>query len=238
MRLLPLLPMSLVLAGCASTPAPTSRTQITMPEVLGTPIAILAPELPAGAIADGERARFDIAFAIDLRGSVIESRVESSTRPDLADAMQAQHRQWVYAVATRHAPCAMRRFRGVQSLEVERRGGKLVANAEPARVIEVLATRKAALADGQQAPTPINYRQVMGGIAYPRDALLRGLQASFAVVAVFDQTGAVKEAYPVNAAHDSHGFSRSALDAVRRLKMEPPPSRDLTTCVPVDFRIR
>jgi hypothetical protein len=112
-----------------------------MPEVLGAPAVVLSPEVPAGAIADGELARFEIGFTIDLRGAVVESRIESTTRPDLADAVLAQHRQWIYAVATRENPCQLRRFRGVQSIEVQRLDGKLVASGEPARVIEVIEVR-------------------------------------------------------------------------------------------------
>jgi len=240
-------PFIVLLVACAAqppAPPPSLRpslpggTRIEMPEVLGTPVAILAPELPAGALADGESARFEIAFTIDLRGTVVESRLASTTRPDLADAMLAQHRQWIYAVATRNDPCRMQRFRGVQTIEVQRREGKLAASSGPARVIEVLARRDAVRVDGEASLQPVNYRHVMGSIGYPRQALLDGIQARFAVVAIFGADGAVKDTYPVNAAYDRYGFAQSAMNAVRRLKVEPPPGHEFMACIPVNFQLR
>lgn len=240
-------PFILLLAACATpppAPPPSLRpslaggTRIEMPEVLGTPVAILAPELPAGTLADGEGARFEIAFTIDLRGAVVESRIESTTRPDLADAMLAQHRQWIYAVATRGDPCRMQRFRGVQTIEVQRRDGRLAASGEPARVIEVLARRDAVRVDDDASLRPVNYRHVMGSIVYPSQALRDRIQARFAVIAIFGADGAVKDAYPVNAAYDRYGFAQNAMNAVRRLKVEPPPGREFLACIPIDFQLR
>jgi outer membrane biosynthesis protein TonB len=241
-----LLPLILLLTACAAqAPTPPSLrpslpggTRIEMPEVLGSPVAILAPELPAGAIADGEVARFDIAFTIDLRGAVTESRVESTNRPDLAAAMLAQHRQWIYAVATREQPCRMQRFRGVQPIEVQRRDGKLTASSAPARVVEVLARQSAERFDNRASIRPVNLQHVMGSIAYPGQAIRDRIEARFAVIALFGTDGAVKDTYPVNAAYDRYGFAQNAMIAVRRLKLEPPPAREFTACIPIDFLLR
>lgn len=240
-------PLILLLAACATpppAPPPSLRpslpggTRIEMPEVLGTPVAILAPELPAGAIADGESARFDIAFTIDLRGAVTESRVESTDRPDLADAILAQHRQWIYAVATREQPCRMQRFRGVQSIEVQRRDGSLAASSAPARVVEVLARQSAERFDNRASIRPVNLQHVMGSIAYPGQAIRDRIEARFAVIALFGTDGAVKDTYPVNAAYDRYGFAQNAMNAVRRLRVEPPPAREFVACIPIDFLLR
>jgi hypothetical protein len=239
-------PVVLLVAACATAPAtpPSLRpdipgsTRIEMPEVLGAPVVVLAPELPAGAIADGELARFDIGFTINLRGAVVESRIESTTRSDLADAVLAQHRQWIYAVATREDPCRLRRFRGVQSIEVQRLDGKLVASGEPARVIDVIEVRITPRANSRNALQIPNYRQVLGSIAYPRQAMVEGAQARFALLVTFDTDGNVKDTYPVNAAYDRYGFAQNAMNAARRLKADPPPSQAVMACIPIDFLLR
>ncbi len=239
--------LGMALTACAMTetrsppPLRTSMpggTRVFLPDVLGTPLAILAPELPVGAIATGERARFEIAFSIDLRGAVVESSMHSTTRPDLVDAMLAQHRQWVYAVATRAGgPCRVQRFRGVQTIDVQRVGDKLVADGVPARVVEVLSGMNAQKVD-TGGVTIVNYRSVMGSIIYPRAAVLAGVEGSLSMIVVFGTDGAVKDAFPVNLAHEPYGFAQTALRAVRRLKADPSPPNDFTACVPVDFRLR
>lgn len=237
--------LAVLAAACATEPAaPTLRpsgpvaTRIYLPAELGIPLAILAPELPAGSIAAGERARFEISFSIDLRGAVAESAMQSTTRPDLSDAMLAQHRQWVYAVATSASgPCRIARFRGVQTLEVERVDGKLVAIGEPAQVVEVLGAVEARDM-ATDPPSVPNYRSILSSTVYPRSALAAGIERSLTIIIVFGTDGLVKDAFPINDAYDQHGFGPSALRAVRQLKMEPPPPRELTTCVPIDFQLR
>jgi TonB family protein len=242
-----LCPLALMLAACATeppVPPPSLRpdipgsTRIEMPEALGAPVVVLAPELPAGVIAVGERAQFDIGFRINLRGEVVESRIESTTRPDLADAMLAQHRQWIYAVATREDPCRLRRFRGAQAIEVQRLEGKLVASSEPARVLEVLEVRVTPRINSGNALQIPNYRQVLGSIAYPRQAMVEGAQARFALLVTFDTDGSVKDIFPVNAAYDRYGFAQNAMNAARRLKADPAPSQAVMACIPIDFLLR
>ena len=247
LRCLLLSSLTVLLAACAVTetrsppalrPSVPGGTKVMLPDVPGTPLAILAPELPAGAIATGERARFEIGFSIDLRGAVVESSMQSTTRPDLADAMLAQHRQWVYAVATSAGgPCRVQRFRGVQTIEVQRVGDKLVADGVPARVVEVIGGMNAQTVQKGSVTVP-NYRAVMGSIIYPRAAVMAGVEASLSMIVVFGTDGGVKDAFPVNLAHEPYGFAQTGLRAVRRLKAEPPPPNDFTACVPVDFRLR
>ncbi len=239
--------LAMALTACAVTetrsppplrPSMPGGTRVFLPDVLGTPVAILAPELPAGAIATAERARFEVTFSIDLRGAVVESLMQSTTRPDLADAMLAQHRQWVYAVATSAGgPCRVQRFRGVQTIDVQRVGDKLVADGVPARVVEVIGGMNAQTVQKGSVTVP-NYRAVMGSIIYPRAAMLANVEGSLSMIVVFGTDGAVKDAYPVNLAYEPYGFAQSALRAVRRLKAEPPPPNDFSACVPVDFRLR
>lgn len=245
-RCLLLSSLAVLLAACAVTdtnaplrPRPDGPgARIFLPRVLGMPLAILAPEVPAGTIAAAERVRFEIAFSINLRGAVTESVMQSTSRPDLADAMLAQHRQWVYAVATSASgPCNIVRFRGVQTIEVERVGGKLVASGEPAHVVEVIAgiAARDIATDASSVP---NYQSTMTSIVYPRSALLAGHERSLSMIIVFGADGAVKDAFPVNDAYDPHGFGASALRAVRRLKMEPPPPSDVAACAPIEFLLR
>jgi hypothetical protein len=116
--------------------------------------------------------------------------------------MLAQRRQWIYAVATREDPCRLQRFRGVQSIEVQRLDGMLVASGVPARLVEVLERRDSPRADSRDSLLPANCRQVMGSIDYPRQALAEGVQARFALLAIFDADGTVKDAFTLNAAYD------------------------------------
>jgi hypothetical protein len=201
--------------------------------MLGVPAATNPPELPAGALVDGERARFDIAFEVDLRGRVIESRIDSTNRTDLADAMLATHRQWGYAVATRDAPCRIHRYRAVQTIELQQREGGLVAQALPPRSTEILELRDA---EGLKNATT-NAREVLSSLAYPRAALLAEAQADFTVIVEFAPDGSVQHAYPAIGSFDRLGFGRSAAVTARRLKVDPAPGRAFTSCMAVSFRI-
>lgn len=236
--------LAAAVAACSTAPKPPplapriqGATVIEMPDVLGTPVVVLAPELPQGAVKAGETASFDIAFTIDLRGAVTESRIESTSRPDLADTILAVHKQWIYAVATRAEPCAARRFRGLQTIAVTQREGKLVSAAEPARVVEELETRRSERVDRGTVSVP-NYRVAMRSVTYPRAALDQGVEASLAIIVLFSTEGAVVDAFPVNAAYDPWGFAKSAMQASRQLRMEPPPQHAIAVCVPIEFRIR
>lgn len=246
-RLIPLCAVVGVVAACATqapspasspSPPPVASTpsgpRIELPDMLGVPAAAKPPELPAGALVDGERARFDIAFKVDLRGRVIESSVDSTNRPDLADAMLAKHRQWGYAVATRNAPCRIHSYRAVQTIELHQRDGSLVASPLPARMIDVVEQRDA---EGLKADTS-NYREVLSSMVYPRDALLAGAQAEFTVIVEFAPDGSVQRAYPTNGSYDRYGFGRVVALSARRLKADPAPGRAFTACTSVSFAIR
>jgi hypothetical protein len=239
MRLLvPVCAVTLVVAACA-TRAPSSVAsapsgpRIELPDVLGVPAAPNPPELPAGALLEGESARFDIAFEVDLRGRVIESRISSTNRPDLADAMLAEHRQWGYAVTTRDAPCRIHRYRAEQTIELQQREGALVAEALPARMNEIIEQRDAEWLK----PAVTNVREVMTSLNYPRAALLAGAQADITVMVEFAPDGSVQHAYPAIGSFDRFGFGRSAAVTARRLKADPAPGRAFTACMAVSFRI-
>jgi TonB family protein len=105
-------------------------------------------------------------------------------------------------------------------------------------VVDILARRDAERIDNREAPLPVNYRHVMGSIVYPSKAMRDRIEARFAVIAQFGADGAVKDAFPVNAAYDRYGFAQNAMNAVRRLKVEPPPGREFMACIPIDFLLR
>lgn len=236
-----------LIAACATTERPAPRPlpldvpgaqRIELPDVLGTPVVVVPPELQTGSLAAGQPARFDITFSIDLRGQVIESSMQASTHPQLDSLMLGQHRKWVYAVATRDNPCAMRRFRGVQTIDVVLKEGSPSAALAPARVSEILRTRterKLGDDDGLKVP---KYHASMSQVIYPRAALSARVEARLALVVEFDAGGAVQDVFPVNAAYDRWGFANAAMRAARLMKAEPAPGRPVSACVPVDFLIR
>lgn len=236
----------LVLASCASPSPepPIARLHISgsqrfeLPEVLGTPILIAAPELPVGTLAEGESAEFDIEFSIDLRGSVAASKLVASSHPGIDAEILAQHRTWIYAVATRDNLCAMNRFRAVQQIRVTRREGKLSSTIEPARVLETIERVNQPSADTGQALNVPNFRTTLRSMEYPAAALREGVEGRLALLVVFAEDGTVSEVYPVNAAYDRWGFTRSAMRTARNLKADPPPGRRITACLPIDFRLR
>jgi TonB family protein len=222
----------------ASTLRYPDAKRVELPDRLGKPVLVVAPELPAGALADGETASFEIEFTVDRRGQVTASHMVSSTHPALDDYILARHRQWLYAVATQEHLCATRRFRARQRIEVTQLGGKLSAPLAPAEVLEILQrVEHPDLTSGATLRVP-NYRRVMRDILYPTAALRAGVEARLALLVQFDADGRVSDVFPVNAAFDEWGFTHAAMAAARRLHADPPPGRSSTACVPVEFRVR
>lgn len=212
--------------------------QLDLPDVLGKPVLVLAPELPEGTLQEGETASFEVEFTVDYRGRVTASKVTSSSHPALDSHVLARQREWMYAVATRGDLCTVSRYRALQRIDITRREGKLVAPIEPARVLEVHGR-----VDNPQVTDPKvlnvpNYERVVSSISYPRAALVEGIEGRLALIVEFAADGTVSDAYPVNAAYDHWGFTNAALQAVRKLKADPPPRRAVRACVPVDFRLR
>jgi hypothetical protein len=239
-QVVPLCAVVFLVTACATrapSPPPAasapSGPRIELPAMLGVPAAASPPELPAGALVDGKHALFDIAFEVDLRGRVIESRIDSTNRPDLADAMLAAHRQWGYAVATREAPCRIHRYRAVQTIELQQRDGGLVAQALPPRSTEIVERRDV---EGLKNSTT-NYREVLSSLPYPRAALLAEAQADFTVIVEFAADGSVQHTYPTIGSFDRFGFGRSAAITARRLKVDPAPDRAFASCMHISFRI-
>lgn len=221
----------------ASLPA-VARDRVNLPLARGTPLAMLAPELPAGSLAEGEEALFEIEFTVDLRGRVSTSRLVSSTHAALSDRVAEQHRQWIYAVAERNDDCSVQRFRGLQRIAFERQAGKLKLGVEAAQVIELLPTEL-----GLQTPAGPridNLKTAFRAMGYPREALLRNAGASFALIVAFGVDGKVTEAYAVNAYQDDYGFVSSALRAARQFEANQAiaQGRPFAVCVPVSFAVR
>lgn len=235
----------LALTACTTVSAPPPLplnapgvTRIEMPEVLGTPVAVVPPELPGGTLSPGQTATFDIAFRIDARGNVVDSSLLASSHPDLAPAVLATHRKWIYAVATRQDPCRITRFAGTQRIAVTLKDGKPIAALDPATVIERLGAQTAPQVVRDAGLTVPNYRSVISSLPYPREALRQGVEARLALLVDFGADGSVVDAFPVNAAYDRWGFAESAIKVARRLKAEPPPGRAMRACIPIDFRLR
>ncbi len=234
------------LAGCTTSqdaPPATSLSvpgaaRVELPEALGVPVLIVSPELPAEAVAEGQRYTAVIDFSVSLKGEVVASRMASSSDPRWDELLLEQHRKWLYATATRDNMCALSRFRGLQRIEVIRTNGKLHAAAQPAEVVERFERAQVQTLDGQGKVRVPNYKEVLVRIPYPRRALLSGVEARLAVVVEFDASGAVTDAYPVNAAYDEWGFARAAVESAKRMRGESDTGRPFQACVPVEFRLR
>lgn len=209
--------------------------QVRMPETRGTQVAVLAIEVPANALAEGESATFDIAFEIGLRGDVVRSSMRATTRTDLQDSILEQHRQWIYAVATRQRPCAASTYAGVQRIAFTRTAGKLAMALEPARVERELesvpAEWVAARSMADLKPDSIRLP------AYPRAALLDGSEGIVGVLFEFDADGRAKNAFPVNVANDRWGFTQAALATVARYQLKEPPGRTVRACQTFQFTL-
>jgi outer membrane biosynthesis protein TonB len=221
----------------ADAPA-VARDRVIMPQGRGTPVAMLAPELPAGSLAEGEQAVFEVAFTVDLRGRVTTSRLVSSTHATLGDRVVEQHRQWLYAVADRNDDCKVQRFSAVQSIVIARQKGKLRLGVEAAREIALLPTELGLQAS--EGPLIDNYEAVFRSMSYPREAIVRGEGASFALIVEFGADGKATEVYPVNAFEDDFGFVDAALRAARRFEANQAVAkgRPFAVCLPVSFKVR
>jgi TonB family protein len=220
----------------ASVPA-DARDPGNAPLARGTPLAMLAPQLPAGSLAEGEEAVFEIEFVVDLRGRVSISRLLSSTHAALSDRVIEQHRQWVYAVSERIDDCSAKTFRAVQRIAIARQGGKLRLGVEAAREVELLLTEVAV-----QTPEHSlidNFATVFRTMEYPRAAAARNKGASFALIVEFGPDGKATDVYTVNAFRDDDGFAQAALRAARRFEANQAVAqgRPFTVCVPVSFKV-
>ncbi len=203
----------------------------------GSVLAMLAMDVPAGSVADGERATVEIEFTVDLRGRVVDARLRSASAAALGESLLQQQRQWLYAVATRTDDChSVRAFRGLQRIAVERSGGKLRTELGSAEVIELLdGARVETLADAA-----VNVREVLRRVPYPPAALRANVETSFALPIDFDAEGKVTGTYPLGVASDERGFVRAAVGALRHLRANPDVTqgRPMTMCTSIQFRVR
>lgn len=216
----------------------TKSSVFEMPDVLGAPVAIVALELPKGALAETDQARFDIEFVVNLRGAVTSSKILASSRPDLSADVLKQHAAWKYAVATRQDPCVVKQFRAVQSLNVERRDGKMKLALDPAVVVAVLGTEEFELSSGSELGLKSNYGEVVSSMRYPMPGYREGVEASLAILAEFAEDGTVRDAFPVNSASDRWGFTATAVDAVKQVKLKEPTGKSFFACMPISFKFR
>jgi hypothetical protein len=212
--------------------------RVEMPLEHRVPVAVLALQLPPGSVVEGEQASAQIAFTVDLRGRVVESRLLTASTPAFGEALLPQHRQWVYAIATRNDDCTAVAFRGTQRIVVQRKDGKWRMDLAPAVVTELHErARFDSVSDSALVPS---YEEVVSRMRYPGSALRNGIEASFALLVEFDANGKVVDAAPINAAYDDYGFVQAALKEARRLQADTglTQGRPWTACMPIRFRIR
>ncbi|MDZ7653717.1 MAG: TonB family protein [Burkholderiaceae bacterium] len=80
-----------------------------------------------------------------------------------------------------------------------------------------------------------NYREVIGSIVYPREALLEGLEGSVTIEFTVSATGQIRD--PVIRNSSNRVFNRASLATVGRLVC-PGKGSDIRVQIPVDFKIK
>jgi len=80
-----------------------------------------------------------------------------------------------------------------------------------------------------------NYREVLGAIVYPREALLEGIEGSVVIEFTVTAGGQIRD--PVVRQSSNRVFNRVSLSTVSRLNC-PGQGRDVRVQAPIDFRIR
>ncbi len=80
-----------------------------------------------------------------------------------------------------------------------------------------------------------NYREVMGAITYPREALLEGIEGQVTIEFTVTSDGRIKD--PVIRNSSNRIFNRVSLSTVGRLSC-PGQGRDVRVQAPIDFKIR
>lgn len=80
-----------------------------------------------------------------------------------------------------------------------------------------------------------NYREVMGAISYPREALLEGIEGQVIIEFTVTADGRIKD--PVVRNSSNRIFNRVSLSTVGRLNC-PGQGRDVRVQAPIDFKIR
>jgi hypothetical protein len=214
---------------------------VELPEGIGVPVAVIQLELPSGALADKETASFDIQFEINVRGVVVQSKIQASSRPDLAARILEQHRQWIYSVASRATPCRAVAFRGIQHIEVARSDGKLSMTLEAARVEEEIAVLSAIeLHPTSGADKPALRLKASSRVIpkYPLKAIIDGVEGTIGVIFEFGPDGKARDPLIVNGGTDRWGLTDAALQMVSRYELEEPPGRTVVACQTVDFKIQ
>lgn len=80
-----------------------------------------------------------------------------------------------------------------------------------------------------------NYREVIGSIPYPREALLEGIEGTVEIEFTVTATGQIRD--PVIRSSSNRIFNRVSLSTVARLTC-PGQGRDVRVRAPIDFKIR
>lgn len=80
-----------------------------------------------------------------------------------------------------------------------------------------------------------NYREVLGAIVYPREALLEGIEGTVVIEFTVSANGQIRD--PVIRQSTNRVFNRVSLSTVSRLNCAAQ-GRDIRVQAPIDFRIR
>jgi len=119
----------------------------------------------------------------------------------------------------------------------------VTAEAPPAPHAPVIAKPVETAPPAPPAPAAVrqaavecpNYREVLGSIQYPREALLEGIEGSVLIEFTVTSTGQVRD--PVIRQSSNRVFNRVSLNTVNRLQCRGQ-EREIRVQAPIDFRIR
>jgi outer membrane biosynthesis protein TonB len=223
---------ALLLIGCAQPRGP--GYQIDVADRIGAPLAVMELEVPAAALKEGETARFDIEFQVDMQGRVQGSSVKASTRPDLNQQILEQHKHWIYAVAPRARPCLAQTFAGTQQIEFARHSDKLAMQLYGARVDRALERLASEWAYSKASLKPESARMP----EYTRLALIDGVQETVGVMFDFGPDGKASNVRPINFDGDRWGLMRQAVEAVSSWELRNPPGRTIHACHEFKFTLQ
>jgi TonB family protein len=207
---------------------------------------IVPPAYPQEALKNGTGAVVDITVLIGDDGLVKEVRRIEATPPDprFENATREVLKFWAFRQPMT-ARCQPVEIVGDVRLTFSVVDGKeeiaLSHRAQPKGVPQSPPTSEQV----NSRPMPMNYQEVRQGVRYPMDARRAGRQADVWVRAEFARaSGAVTDAEATSVttipAGDERAFRQTAVEAIKKLKLEPKPDLpgNVVACVPVRFRLQ
>jgi TonB family protein len=207
---------------------------------------IVPPAYPKEALKNGTGAVVDITVLVGEDGLVKEVRRVVATPPDpqFENATREVLKFWGF-----RQPLTSR-CQPVEIVGDVRLTFSVVDGKE-----EIALSHRALPQGGPQGPStkdradpslvPTNYKEAIRDIRYPPAARRAGVQADVWARATFSRaSGLVTEAEATYVATfpagDDKAFRQTAVEAVKKLKLEPKPDLpgDLVACVPLTFRLQ